>query len=322
MKFDAQFLTQYRGNTKQSAKVTDRFGWTAVEVEIEDRMADEFRPVLSKSAGGYSGTVYHDGMNYWIEADSTNLSHHGHVGSMGGFTAYWPHKEIKDLHNFQGREQRRFFWNTFGIRFFDRPPAGHYYTLVPSNLKNYRPGTKVEWDETAFIGNRYAQYLGENTVNVDGVILCRIERPCFTGRWRAITVFTPFGGYGDPVLDYAALQKMSLDPKYMSTGNWKWEISSEELYELDRNDVDPIARSARAVFMDLFRQKSWLSQQETITKSKAAKKVSRLHDVWKSNGPSLDEDHLDDVVEVLLTIAEEGRVRSILESWVDRPIGL
>jgi hypothetical protein len=195
---------------------------------------------------------------------------------------------------------------------------------VPSNLKNYRPGAKIEWDETEIIGSRYADYLRENTVNVDGVVMCRIERPCFTGRmerWRAITVFTPFGGYGDPVLDYATLQQASLDPKYMRTTNWRWEISPQELDELDRNDVDPIARSARAVFLDLFRQKSWLSEQKSITKSKAARKFSRLHDVWKSHGPSLDEDHLDDVVEVLLTIAEEGRVRSILESWVDRPIG-
>jgi hypothetical protein len=88
MKFDAQFLTQYRGNTKQSAKVTDRFGWANVEVDIEDRSAGEFRPVLSKSGGGYDGSINHDGKNFWIEADSTNLSHQGDVGSMGGFTSY------------------------------------------------------------------------------------------------------------------------------------------------------------------------------------------------------------------------------------------
>jgi hypothetical protein len=321
MNLDVQFLTQYRGNTKQSEKVSDRFGWSTVEVDIEDRKCDEFQRVL---LSGSQEAVYHDGQSFWVEADSANRYHRGDVGSLGDFSGYWPFKDIKGLKNFQGREQRRFFWNTFGLRFFDRSPAGHYFTLDPDNLKNYRPGTKIDWDETPIIGDRYADYLRENTVNVDGVIMVRIERPCFTVHkegWRAVTIFTPFGGHGDPVLDYAALQQASCDQDYMRTTNWRWDISPAELEEMDRLVGDPIARSARAVFMDLFRQKSWLSEQETITKSKAARKVARLHEVWKSLGPSLDEGHLDDVVEVLLTIAEEGVVRSILESWMDRPIG-
>jgi hypothetical protein len=325
LQFNAQFLTQYRGGTAQTSTVIDRFGWATIEVDIEECSSDIFRTILSRADGGISECVFHDGIHFWVEADSVNTSHIGDSGSLGDFNASWVGKGIKDLKNFQPREQRRTSWNSFGFRFFERFPVGHFFTLGPGNLKNYRPGKKIEWDDTSMIGAKYSKYLSENLVFVDGIVLCRIERPCFTETsypWRDTKVFTPFGGHGDPVLDYRTLYSASFDDYFMKNTGWRWRVSPAELVELDRDALDPNSRSVRAIFMDLFRRNSWLLAQTKTTKSKASKKVLILHDVWKTYGPSTDEAHLDEVVDVLLTITDPGAIRDILDAWVDRPISL
>ncbi|MCZ7862600.1 hypothetical protein O9X98_14590 [Agrobacterium salinitolerans] len=70
----------------------------------------------------------------------------------------------------------------------------------------------------------------------------------------------------------------------------------------------------------MFRRKSWLGEQKKITKSKAAKKVAFLHEIWQSRGASVDDGHLDEVVSILLSITEEGLVREILDAWGNRTI--
>ncbi|MCV9964255.1 hypothetical protein OIU34_20425 [Pararhizobium sp. BT-229] len=326
MNFKAQFLTQYRGDTKQAVKVTDRFGWATIEVEIEPYSAQDFRPVLRRvGRSGFADHVYHDGSSFWAEVDSVNLSRRGDVGSLGSFGKYWWGSNVEGLKNFQPREQQRFFWNAFGICFFDRLPVRHFYTLWPSKVKNYRPGKVVMWDETALIGKKYADYLHQNLCVVDDIVLCRIERPCFTAKresWRDIEVFTPYGGFGDPVLDFAALERDTYDPAFMRSSHWQWMISEGEIAEIDDRGTDPIARTVRAVYMDLFRQKSWLGEQKKITKAKAAKKVAALHDIWKQKGSSVEDGHLERVTEILLGIAENGPVRDILDGWENRTISL
>jgi hypothetical protein len=59
---------------------------------------------------------------------------------------------------------------------------------------------------------------------------------------------------------------------------------------------------------------------EHIRTAKAVKKVVALHEIWKSKGVSLDSGHLDEVASILLSIAEEGHVRDILNAWEDRVI--
>ena len=304
----------------------DRFGWATIDVELDHYSATDFRPILRRTGGDLlEDHVYHDGSGFWVEVDSTNLSRRGDVGSLGSFGKYWWGSNVEGLENFQPREQQRFFWNAFGICFFDRLPAGHFYTLWPSKTKNYRPGRAVDWDETALVGRKYADYMRQNLCVVDDIVLCRIERPCFTPKleaWRDIEVFTPLGGFGDPVVDFAALERATYDPAFMRASRWQWMITEAEIGEIDNRGTDPIARSVRAVFMDLFRQKSWLGGQEKITKAKAAKKFAVLHEIWKSMGVSVEDSHLDQVAGLLLEIAEPGHVRDILGNWEDRTISI
>jgi hypothetical protein len=304
-------------------KVIDRFAWASIEVDIEEYRALNFTPILRTCDEKSEDFVYHDGESYWVNADKLSCYHRGFVGYIDDW--YWQGKKLHDLKNFQLSDQRRSTWNSFGFNFFDRYPVRHAFTIWPDNLKNYRPGGKVEWDETASIGNRYSSYLRENLVCVEGMVLCRIERPCFADReyrWQDIRVFTPIGGHGDALLDFSSAYRASFEQAAMEKAGWQWLITPAELMELDKTSIDPRSRSVRAVFMDLFRNTSWISDQKTITRAKAAKQLLALHDTWKVFGSSTDESHLDDVADILLTIAEPGHVRDILAAWADRPIAL
>lgn len=323
MKFDAQFLTQYRGGTAQTATIIDRFAWATVEVEIEDHAARSFTPALRRRSVGLDEFVYHDGGSYWANADHLAGCHRGFVGYIDD--DYARYKPLSGLTNFQISEQRRSAWNSFGFNFFEKYPVRHAFTIEPRNLKNYRPGGKIEWDETDLIARRYSSYLRENFVCMEGMILCRIERPCFVPRkyrWQTVDVFTPVGGHGDPVLDFTSAYAASFDASAMAKAGWDWLITPSEIEDFDRNSINPWSRSVRAVFMDLVRNTSWISDQKAITRSKAAKKLLALHDIWRENGRSISEDQLDNVVDILLTIAEPGNVRNILDAWADRPINL
>jgi hypothetical protein len=320
LKIKVHFLSQYRGDTKQTDQVHDRFGWAKTEVDLDQSTSAGLAPVLRK-VGGFGRPVLHDGVHFWVEIDSTNSSHRGDIGSMETWSSFSSAKE--PTKNYHLGDQQTFAWNAFGIKFFDRLPVGHFYTSVPGNMKYYRPGKTVEWDDTEHATRKVAQYLRDNVMIVDEVVMCRIERPCILEpkeKWRDNRVFTPFGGYGDPVLDYAAAQRRCYEPNYMTRAGWKWEIPLEDLAALDSNASDPIARSVRAVFMNLFTQRSWLAEQTKTTKSKAMKTLKALHEVWKIKGPSLETDHLDDIAASMLTISDEGKVRTILEAWGDRPI--
>jgi hypothetical protein len=323
LRINAQFLTQYRGGTEKDAKVIDRFAWATVEVDIYEYSARTFTPVFRPNSGKPEECVFHDGTSYWADADEIASRHRGYVGYIDD--CYWQGKKLPGLKNFQSAEQRRSSWNSFGFNFFERYPVRHAFTIWPDNLKNYRPGGRVEWDETYIIGNRYSTYLHDNFACVEGRILCRIERPCFAPRqykWEDIRIFTPLGGHGDAVIDFVPAYAASFDKAETAKAGWEWLISPSELEDLDRSSVDPRSRSVRALFMDLFRNTSWISGQKTITRSKAAKKLLALHDVWKSQGSSIEPGHLDDVAEILQTIAEPATAGNILDSWGNRPICL
>jgi hypothetical protein len=325
LKFKAQFVTQFRGDTLMDGSVKHRITWATTEVEVEERSSQDMSPVLQRRRGFFDETAYHDGSHYWANADIVASINRGYVGYLDHI--HGREKPTRGLDNFCLECQRRTVWNGFGFNFFDRYPAGHAYSIWPQKLKTYRPGGDIEWDETQGIAERYARYIRENTACVDGTLFMRIERPCIIVAeygWQNSQVFTPFGGHGDAVIDFSEAYASSLDQvarqELVRQTGWEWLIGPEEVDQLDQSGIDPYSRSVRAMFMDLFRTKSWLSNQEKITRSKAAKKLHVLHELWKARGTSYDERHLDEVVDILLTITEPGAERALLDAWIDRPI--
>nr|WP_250808397.1 hypothetical protein [Neorhizobium tomejilense] len=319
------YLTQYHGSTNRTNHKKFRWTWANLEVEVDHADPSAFKRVMQSNVGRNPGDfVYHDGTDFWADVDETNVF----CGDLPGGIAvdrYHRRNKAAKTSNFHQGSQRSFSWNTFGTGLFDRMPAGHFYSLNTSLIKDYHPGTDVEWDDTAVIAERYQNYIRNNLAVLDGTVLCRIERPCFVKDpvkrgTRFVPVFTPHGGYGDPVLDFQKLFQLSLDPDFIRFSGWRWLIPAEELAEIDHRSSDPLARGARAAFVNLFRQRSWISEQYRITRGKSATKLAKLFGILKARGASLDEDHLDEITDVLLTLAEEGPVRSVLEAWQDRPI--
>ncbi|MCS4089414.1 hypothetical protein [Rhizobium sp. BK176] len=334
MKIDIQFLTLFHGNTKQDYHTKERYVWASTEVELEEvparLMEVVLRDALASDMGVSDDKVYAYDGHYWALVETTNESTRGLKGSFG-----WVHggNATKGLKNFDRDHQRQFSWHAFGFRFFSRQPCGHAFATQGSSMRNYRPGDNIQWDDTPEIEARVRRYCEENIIVCEKLAYCRIDTPCYaigsrdaTGKRNSPSgrVFTPYGGFGDPVIDFAKAEITTERWRDIRDKKWRDRGSSALFFNPieDYPDHDPLFRRTRALFFDLFNQNGWQRSQRLVQKAKRAEAFSVLKKLWLERYQSIDEDLLDEASEFMLLLADEGsEARACIEAWVDRPMG-
>lgn len=334
MKIDLQFLTLFHGNARQDYQTRERYVWASTEVELEDVPARLLEVVLRDGLASdmkvSDDKVYAYDGHYWALVETTNESTRGLKRSFG-----WVYggPAAKGLKNFDRDHQRQFSWHAFGFRFFSRQPCSYAFATEGSAMKNYRPGDDIQWDDTPEIEARVRRYCEENIIISDKLAYCRIDTPCYViggsdamGRRNAPNgrVFTPYGGFGDPVIDFSKATITTGRWRDLRDPNWR-ERGSSALYFNpieDYPDHDPLFRRTRAMFFDLFSQNGWQRNQRPVQKAKRAQAFSALKTLWLDRYQSVDDALLDEASDLMLVLADEGSVeRAAIEAWIARPMG-
>jgi hypothetical protein len=335
MKIDVQFLTLFHGTTRQDLyRKRERYVWASTEVDLEEvpthLMEVVLRDGLPSEMKVSDDKVYAYDGHYWALVETTNESIRGLKGDFG-----WVHggAAAKGLKNFDRDHQRQFSWRAFGFKFFSRQPCGFAFATQGSAMKNYRPGDDIQWDDTPEIEARVRRYYEENLIVSEKLAYCRIETPCFasgsldpSGRRSSAhgRVFTPYGGFGDPVIDYGKASITTERWRDLRDKKWRDRGSSALLFNPieDYPEHDPLFRGTRALFFDLFNQNGWQRNQRPIQKAQRAQAFSALKTLWLERYQSVDDDLLDEVADLMLVLADDGgAARASIESWIDRPMG-
>lgn len=322
MKISIQFLTHFFGNTKQDFHSRERFNWASTEVELEEVPKGALELVLNDGWAidsvpfGNEVCLYND--HYWVVVEATNEVCRGDLGSYGSI--WYGNTKTKGVKNFTEERQRQFAWNAFAFKFLDRTPAGFAYSSNPDTLKNYRPGTDIEWDETPVIGERVRRYYEQNLIVVDGLVYCRIETPCYVTEGR---IFTPYGGFGDPIIDFERASPSSDRLRARFDPGWRDRGASAIFFNpIPDRDEDPLARQTRALFFDTFSQKPWFRTKGVSLSGKRGTAFQKLKTLFFARYETLDEDVLDEAAELMLVLASNGEQKQLIEAWIDRPIGV
>lgn len=329
MKIKTEFLTHYKGDTNRDATVKERLAWASTDIELRPYAMDALAVVLQDNPL-YETTAHGDRVfalagHYYADVETLNASSRKYTGCYGDYLVN--DRETKGRPNFLRDAQRQFCWNAFGFAFLRRPAAGYAYGMEPGKIKQYRPGGDIEWDDTAEIGKLVREYCQRNMIFADDHVLCRIEAPLFFDEKetypRHNRVYTPYGGYGDPVgglgphyYDTDGLRTLR-DPKGKAEGT-----SAVRFDPLDEHEPDFAFRDMRAVFLGIFCQVPWLDQQPRFTRSKARAKVGMLHELFRASYPTIDDDVLDRAADIIRTITEVEDVTAILDAWANRPISI
>jgi hypothetical protein len=314
MKISIQFLTHFFGNTKQDTSSRERFNWASADVDLQVVSSGATELVLSD--GRFEVFAY-DG-DYWVMIEETNEICRDNRGSYG--SSWYGETKTKGVKNFIKEAQRQFAWNAFAFKFLERIPAGFAYTSNPETLKNYRPGDDIEWDETPVIVERVRRYYEQNLVIMDDIVYCRIEPPRYVREGR---IFTPFGGFGDPVIDFAkAVPKTDLIRDWFDRG-WRARGDSKLFFNpIPEREDDALARRTRALFYDVFSQKAWFRTNGATLSGRRGAAFQKLKDLWLARYESINDDVLDEASELMFVLASGDDQRKMIEEWIDRPIGV
>lgn len=313
MKISIQFLTHFFGNTKQDENSRDRFNWASAEVELEVVARGEMKSALNDR----HVEVFAYDSDYWVVIEETNELCRGTAGSLDKF--WYGNTRTKGVKNFTKETQREFAWNAFAFKFLERIPAGFAYSSNAETLKNYRPGDDIEWDETPAIEERVRRYYEQHLVVMDDLVYCRIEAPRYVREGR---VFTPFGGFGDPMIDFEKAVPNTNRLRDRFDPSWRLRGSSNVFFSPipDRED-DHLARRTRALFFDVFSQKAWFRTKGVTLSGKRGTAFQKLKNLWFARYESIDDDVLDEAAELMLVLASSDDQRKLIEAWIDRPIG-
>lgn len=334
MKVDLQFLTLFHGNTRQDYQAKERYVWASTEVDLEEVPANLMKVVLQDGLVTdmkvADNKVYAYDGHYWALVETTNESTRGLKGAFGWVSGGAKPKGLKNLDR---DRQRQFSWHAFGFKFFSRQPCGYAFATQGSAMRNYRPGDNIQWDDTPEIEERFRRYCEENVIVSEKLAYCRIETPCYVIGGRDASgkpnspngrVFTPYGGFGDPVADLSKAAITTERWRDLRDKKWRDRGSSALFFEPieDYPDHDPLFRRTRALFFDLFNQNGWPKNQRQVQKTKRAEAFSTLKTLWLGRYRNVDDDLLDEAADLMLVLADEGSAAcAAIEAWIDRPMG-
>ncbi|MCZ7861020.1 hypothetical protein O9X98_06340 [Agrobacterium salinitolerans] len=132
-------------------------------------------------------------------------------------------------------------------------------------------------------------------------------------------MFTPFGGMGDPLIDFDKAYSDALavaNPSELAKAKKKDRLPffspiADYDHDLDR-------RAVRAHFLNLFGQTPWLTIRAKEPRTSEA--FDTLHALWQSNCLSLTDAVLDEAAEIMHDIAKAGEIRNVCQRWLDRPV--
>jgi hypothetical protein len=335
VQLNVAYLTHYCANTKTDTNVKERAGWTNVDIEIQDVPAAHLELVLQDNDGWGSGfdsdKVYAYDDHYWVVAEAANG-----VWNNRSTEKYGGYRELGDkktglFRNFDRSGQRAFAWATFEFRMLSKVPSPGVYATEPKKFRNYAPGSKVEWDDRPEIEARVKRYYERNLLASNATIYCRIDKPCLYSTdsrysWRAEykRVLTPFGGYGDPIIDFGNAYWTIDDIRNIRQSDYRSKDVEVFFNAISDRGPEPDERLVRALFGDLFSRYSWLCRADKLKRGgiKTAKALSRLHELWIGYLENPDDTALDEPAQLMIGIAGEGDKAQFLQTWLDRPVSL
>lgn len=218
-----------------------------------------------------------------------------------------------------------FAWKAFQFRLFDRHPAPNVYSMEPQHFRLYKPGEAVEWDDTPKIEKRAAKFYRENLLVAGDRVFCRVEYPCLYTRSRSYRpdytrILTPFGGFGDPLIEFETAYAVARD--IASTGRG-YRGQATVSYDTTSGEVpgDGLERFVRACFGDLFGSHPWYGRgRECLLTPADRKSLPALHKLWRDNFDNMTPTVLDTAVEMMMPFARKSGFERRLQDWLDRPI--
>jgi hypothetical protein len=325
-----QFLNHYCGDTKNHLEVRERMAWAETDVEVQWTDPKNMELVFLEGFGDQEhldlDRVWSFGGHYWAAADATNHTAYHRLRAW-----YIPPKRNKPdengIVNFSQDEQREFSWRAFEFRLMPRIPFKGFRSANPDNFRNFKPGRNVTWDDRPTIEARAAKYYRDNLLVAGETVYCRIDAPCLGERIvdeifhfsLLQRVFTPFGGMGDPLMDFdkaSTAAREVADPSELATAKKNDRLPF--FSPIDDYDCDPARRAVRAYFGNLFGQNPWFKIREKDPKSSEV--YTALHALWQLNCLSLTDAVLDEAAEIMLEMAKTVEIKSVCERWLDRPI--
>lgn len=331
MLIEIQFLNHYEGKTKNQPRNMERMAWADTEVDIDCIPAGELELVFLEGRGDREtldfDRVYAFDGKYWAVAEAANNTHFHRMRH-----TYLPSERCNPgpngLTNFGQEGQRSFSWRAFEYRLMPRQPKKGFRVAEPFNFRTYRPYGPSVWDDIETIEPRANAYYRDNLLIAGDTVYCRIEPPCLAeplifeimNHRHEQRIFTPYGGFGDPIVDYEKTYAAAFAVN-----------SPEELRHAQKERLpffnpiedyphDPIRRGVRAFFLDIFGLKPWLVP--AAKNPKAAEAIDALYALWQRSMPYLTDEALDEAAEIMMVVAKDDAMRTLLEQWLDRPVVL
>ncbi|MBY3157320.1 hypothetical protein HFO56_33890 [Rhizobium laguerreae] len=335
MQLSVAYLNHYCANTKTDPKVKERLGWASVDIEIQDVPSAHLEQVLQDNDGYHAGfdadKVYAYDDHYWVVAEATTG-----IGNSRATEKHSRYRELGDkktdlLANFDRSGQKAFAWAAFEFRLLSRIPSPGVYATEPFNFRNYAPGGTVAWDDRAMIEARVKRYYEANLLASAATVYCRIDKPClhaaetrYSWRKEYERVLTPFGGHGDPIIDFGNAYRVVDDIHAHRKDSYNSKKVESFFNPIPDRGPDPDQRLVRALFGGLFSRRSWLFRSGTLKNSgaKTSKALSRLQELWVRYLDDPDDAVLDEAAQFMVEIAGNGPMASFLQQWLDRPVSL
>jgi hypothetical protein len=326
VQFSLDYLTHYHGTTNKDDRVKERVCWATTNIALQEYSSRDLTVVLQDNSEyetlSDGDKVFAFGGDYYVNAEATNAAERLRSGKYPEYKVW--DTPSADRRNFLRDRQRQFCLNAFGFGIFERLPSPSIYTVSVGNIVSYRPGGTVVWDDTAAIERRVKSFCEKNLMSVDGLVLCRIEPPCFFEgdgyEWQK-RIYTPFGGFGDPVGKLEDYYRTSEGLRELRDPKWRSRGASEVFFAPIKDVADEFRfRNARAAFTSIFEIYSWLDEQPRKKRRKAKAELEQLHQLYITHFDAIDEAVVDQAVDIMLPLAEDEEVRVVLEDWVDRPV--
>lgn len=321
------FLTHYHGNSKTDKKIKERITWATTEIDIPVISHDDLHPVFQygEPAKGIDlqRAFEFDG-GYWVVAEA--------VARRG----YMRHEDIRakdtGLRNFTRDITRKLSWDTFEFTFLTRAPGAGVDSVGFDNIRQYKPADEIKWDDTESIADRTAHFWKRRLLIAGGLVHCKIDPPVLMdASWfhGLEPVFTPYGGFGAPLLDYE-IAEADLE-NLIKTGYWNYVRHTCSFTPISAAEIDTLQRTIRAIYLNTFRRNTILLDKSELRKKKASKDILRkLEELWTRTRTAINTDVLDEAVDYLLAISPRDSqagtrshsVTTLLRSWQEREIPL
>jgi hypothetical protein len=214
---------------------------------------------------------------------------------------------------------------------FCRVPGAGVYATDPPNYRGYKPAV-AEWDDRTRIEAKAKLFYERNLIVGDDTVFCRIEAPVLAetpsrelwgrGRFSDVNrILTPYGGHGDPVVDFDAAHENILRIGDNGRSPWHRETRKQSFFApIPGYEFDGTFRRVRAIVSNMFSRRPISPAQSKKGESKQAKTLQQLWELWSANFGDVDETVLDEAAELMLKINPKAPYRNALESWLDRPI--